>query len=62
MRDVLRACGQKLGFDGQLVAALDGPQTPENLLRLFFTLRVILILQGYFYRPSENTFLKQAYN
>ena len=27
---------------------------PENLLRLFSTLRVIFYLQGYFQRPSKN--------
>ena len=32
---------------------------PQNPPKLFFTLRVIFILQGYFWRPSENTLLNK---
>ena len=31
------------------------PGIPKNLFRLFLTFRVISILQGYFWRPSEKT-------
>ena len=49
---------------GRLRDSLPGPrnlnrtQSPKNLLRLFFALKIIFISRGYFENPSKNA-LKQ---
>ena len=55
---VVRAVNRPVvsGITQTLIAC---PPDPENCSRLFFALWVILILQGYFQRPSAKTFLNK---